>query len=85
MMHHEVFKSFYQSHYKERELNSQLQGALKEAQEATRLRSDFLSSMSHELRTPLHAVIGMINVLSIENPRKDQEENLAILFHFSCV
>jgi len=35
--------------------------------------------MSHELRTPLHAVIGMINVLSIENPRKDQEENLAIL------
>jgi signal transduction histidine kinase/CheY-like chemotaxis protein len=78
-MHYEFFKSFYQSHYKERELNAQLQMALKEAQEATRLRSDFLSSMSHELRTPLHAVIGMINVLSIENPRKDQEENLAIL------
>lgn len=79
IMHYEFFKSFYQSHYKERELNSQLQAALKEAQAATRLRSDFLSSMSHELRTPLHAVIGMINVLSIENPRKDQEENLAIL------
>jgi signal transduction histidine kinase/CheY-like chemotaxis protein len=79
MMHYEFFKSFYQSHAKERELNAQLQQALKEAQEATRLRSDFLSSMSHELRTPLHAVIGMINVLSIENPRKDQEENLAIL------
>jgi signal transduction histidine kinase/CheY-like chemotaxis protein len=79
MMHYEFFKSFYQSHTKERELNAQLQQALKEAQEATRLRSDFLSSMSHELRTPLHAVIGMINVLSIENPRKDQEENLAIL------
>lgn len=78
-MHYEFFKSFYQSHHKERELNAQLQMALKEAQEATRLRSDFLSSMSHELRTPLHAVIGMINVLSIENPRKDQEENLAIL------
>lgn len=78
-MNYEFFKSFYQSHLKERELNAQLQSALKEAQEATRLRSDFLSSMSHELRTPLHAVIGMINVLSIENPRKDQEENLAIL------
>ena len=78
-VHYEFFKSFYQSHDKERELNSQLQSALKEAQEATRLRSDFLSSMSHELRTPLHAVIGMINVLSIEDPRKDQEENLAIL------
>jgi signal transduction histidine kinase/CheY-like chemotaxis protein len=79
MMHYEFFKSFYQSHYKERDLNAKLQLALKEAQQATRLRSDFLSSMSHELRTPLHAVIGMINVLSIENPRKDQEENLAIL------
>lgn len=79
VMHYEFFKSFYYSHYKEKQLNTQLQTALGEAQEATRLRSDFLSSMSHELRTPLHAVIGMINVLSIENPRKDQEENLAIL------
>jgi signal transduction histidine kinase/CheY-like chemotaxis protein len=79
VMHYEFFKSFYHSHIKEKELNSQLQSALSEAQEATKLRADFLSSMSHELRTPLHAVIGMINVLSIENPRKDQEENLAIL------
>lgn len=79
IMHHEFFKSFYKSHIKEKELNTQLQSALQEAQKATRLRTDFLSSMSHELRTPLHAVIGMINVLSIENPRKDQEENLAIL------
>lgn len=79
LMHYEFFKSFYQSHAKERELNTQLQSALKEAQEATRLRADFLSSMSHELRTPLHAVIGMINVLSTENPKKEQEENLAIL------
>lgn len=78
-MHHEFFKSFFKSHGKERELNIQLQSALKEAQEATRLRSDFLSSMSHELRTPLHAVIGLINILSVENPRKDQEENLAVL------
>jgi signal transduction histidine kinase/CheY-like chemotaxis protein len=79
VMHYEFFKSFYHSHIKEKELNSKLQSALSEAQEATKLRADFLSSMSHELRTPLHAVIGMINVLSIENPRKDQEENLAIL------
>jgi signal transduction histidine kinase/CheY-like chemotaxis protein len=79
MMHYEFFKSFYISQTKEKELNAQLQAALREANQATRLRADFLSSMSHELRTPLHAVIGMINVLSIENPRKDQEENLAIL------
>lgn len=79
IMHYEFFKSFYQSHFTERDLNIKLQSALTEAQEATKLRTNFLSSMSHELRTPLHAVIGMINVLSVENPRKDQEENLAIL------
>lgn len=78
-MHYEFFKSFFKSNSKERELNTQLQSALKEAQEATKLRADFLSSMSHELRTPLHAVIGLINILSVENPRKDQEENLAVL------
>ncbi len=79
VMHYEFFKSFYQSQRKERELNAQLQLALNEAQDATRMRTNFLSSMSHELRTPLHAVIGMINLLSLENPRKDQEDNLAIL------
>ena len=53
MMHYEFFKSFYQSHYKERELNAQLQLALKEAHEATRLRTDFLSSMSHDQDTKI--------------------------------
>ncbi|MCD0486834.1 response regulator [Pedobacter sp. MC2016-14] len=79
LMHYEFFKSFYQSQIKERELNIQLQQALSEAQQATKMRANFLSSMSHELRTPLHAVIGMSNLLSTGHPRKDQEEHLAIL------
>lgn len=79
LMHYEFFKSFYQSQVKERELNIQLQQALSEAQQATKMRANFLSSMSHELRTPLHAVIGMSNLLSTGNPRKDQEEHLALL------
>jgi signal transduction histidine kinase len=33
------------------------------AQEANRVRSDFLSRMSHELRTPLNSVIGFSRVL----------------------
>lgn len=78
-INYEFFRSFHISQAKERELNTQLQQALEESHEATKMRSDFLSSMSHELRTPLHAVISLTNILCVENPRKDQEENLAIL------
>jgi CheY-like chemotaxis protein len=35
--------------------------------------------MSHEIRTPLNAVIGMSNLLMMNNPRPDQGENLEIL------
>lgn len=79
VIHHEFFRSFHLSHAKEKELNIQLQIALNEAHAATKMRTDFLSSMSHELRTPLHAVVSLTNILCVENPRKDQEENLAIL------
>ncbi|SMN10952.1 sensor histidine kinase [uncultured Candidatus Thioglobus sp.] len=35
-----------------------------EAQEATRIKSEFLASMSHEIRTPLAAIISMAELLS---------------------
>jgi PAS domain S-box-containing protein len=49
-----------------------LSDAKEKAEEATRYKSDFLSSMSHEIRTPLNAIIGLADILLKRNPREEQ-------------
>ncbi|HIJ80848.1 MAG TPA: response regulator [Desulfuromonadales bacterium] len=44
-------------------------------EEATRLKSEFLSNMSHELRTPLNSVLALSRVLSVQaGPRLSDDE-----------
>lgn len=49
------------------------------AEAAALAKQQFLGNMSHELRTPMNAVLGLSNVLLLENPREDQKEKLEVL------
>jgi PAS domain S-box-containing protein len=53
--------------------------AKEKAEVAMYEKQQFTSIMSHEIRTPLNAVIGMTNVLLMENPRENQVAELNTL------
>lgn len=50
--------------------------AKEEAEAASKVKSQFLSTMSHEIRNPLNAVIGMSHLLMQDNPSEEQMEHL---------
>lgn len=50
---------------------------------ANKAKGEFLSTMSHEIRTPLNAVIGIAHLLLLEDPKKEQIENLETLKYSS--
>ncbi|MBS9525304.1 PAS domain S-box protein [Litoribacter alkaliphilus] len=62
-----------------KEAQRELYIAKEKAEQASMVKSQFLSIMSHEIRTPMNAVIGMSHLLIEEDPRQDQLENLRTL------
>jgi PAS domain S-box-containing protein len=62
-----------------RKYEDDLRDAKLVAEQASKVKAEFLSTMSHEIRTPMNAVIGLTHILIQEEPRPDQLETLKTL------
>lgn len=62
-----------------REAKQQQKQAVAAAEAANAAKSSFLANMSHEIRTPLNGVLGMADVLSLDNLTPTQAECVATI------
>ncbi|WP_051279256.1 ATP-binding protein [Chitinilyticum aquatile] len=71
-----VAMSFLGYHMVVKWMNS-LKEVARQAEEANRVKSDFLARMSHEIRTPMNAIIGLANLLN-QTALNDKQQDYVI-------
>ena len=59
--------------------NEELFKAKEQAEEASNIKSQFISTISHELRTPLYGVIGTTDIIEEEHPELKNSPHLKAL------
>lgn len=56
------------------QMMDQLKDALDKAEQADKLKSQFIANMSHEIRTPLNAITGFSQLIADAKTKEEQEE-----------
>lgn len=59
--------------------NADLQEAKEKAEEASLLKSQFVSTITHELRTPLYGVVGITDIITDDHPELANSPHLSSL------
>lgn len=64
------------------QMMDQLKDALGKAEQADKLKSQFIANMSHEIRTPLNSIVGFSQLIAETDSKEKQEEyNRIITFN----
>ena len=58
-----------------KELDREIMEKRRQAEEATKAKSQFLANMSHEIRTPLNGIVGMVE-LALDTQLDDNQKNI---------